>query len=58
MVTLAEIFRQHGPAYREQFGNQMPPSHHRAMRAIEQCRTEVLGGHVYRCPDCAAERYS
>ena len=58
MVTLAEIFRQHGPAYREQFGNQMPPSHHRAMIAIEQCRTEVLGGHVYRCPDCGEERYS
>ncbi len=58
MVTLAEIFRQHGPAYREQFGNQMPPSHHRAMRAVEQCRTEALGGHVYRCSDCGDERYS
>jgi hypothetical protein len=58
MVTLAEIFRQHGPAYRKKFGQQMLPSHHRAMCAIEQCRTEALGGHVYRCPDCAAERYS
>lgn len=58
MVTLAEIFRQHGPAYREKFGERMPPSHHRAMDAIEQCRSEVLGGHVYRCPDCDEERFS
>ena len=58
MVTLAEIFRQHGPGYREKFGDRMPPSHHRAMRAIEQCRTEALGGQVYRCPDCGEERYS
>ena len=57
-MTLAEIFRQHGPGYREKFGDRMPPSHHRAMRAIEQCRTEALGGQVYRCPDCGEERYS
>lgn len=57
MVTLAEIFRQHGLAYREQFGHQMPPSHHRAMTAIEQCRTQALGGHMYRCPACGEERY-
>jgi len=30
----------------------MLPSHHQAMWAIESCRTEVLGGHVYDCPDC------
>jgi hypothetical protein len=28
------------------------------MRAIEQCRTEVLGGHVYHCPDCDETQYS
>lgn len=58
MVTLAEVFHQHGPAYREKFGERMPPSHHQVMRAVEQCRTEALGGHVYRCPDCGEERYS
>ena len=30
----------------------MLPSHLRAMRAIERCRTPALGGHVYTCPDC------
>ena len=28
------------------------------MRAIEQCRTEALGGHVYHCPDCDETQYS
>ena len=36
----------------------MLPSHHQAMRAIEQCRTEALGGHVYHCPDCDETQYS
>jgi hypothetical protein len=36
----------------------MPPSHRRSMRDIEHCRTEVLGGHVYICPDCEQIQYS
>jgi Putative transposase/Transposase zinc-binding domain len=28
------------------------------MRAIEQCRTEALGGQVYVCPACGETRYS
>ena len=58
MVELAEIFRQHGSAYRQKYAEHMLPSHRRAMRAIEQCRTEVLGGHVYHCPDCDETQYS
>jgi len=52
VVELAEIFRQYGPAYRAQFGDQLLPSHRYAMWAIEHCRTETLGGHVYHCADC------
>jgi hypothetical protein len=52
MVELADIFRQYGPAYREQFGERMPASHRKAMAEIEACRTEALGGHVYACPAC------
>jgi hypothetical protein len=36
----------------------MLPSHRQAMRAITNCRTEALGGHVYRCDHCDEERYS
>ena len=52
MIELAEIFRLHGPAYREKFGNRMLPSHRRAMQDIETCRTAALGGQVYFCPQC------
>jgi hypothetical protein len=58
LVEVAEIFRQYGPAYREKYGAAMPPSHHAAMRAIEQCRTEALGGHLYECPACHEQLYS
>ena len=57
MVELAEIFRQYGPSYRARFGQQMLPSHLKAMRAIEQCRTAALGGQVYECPHCGESRY-
>lgn len=58
MIELAEIFRRHGPAYREKYGARMLPSHCRAMRDIESCRTETLGGHVYLCPHCERKQYS
>jgi hypothetical protein len=58
MVTLGEIFRRYGPQYRAQFGDQLSAEQVQAMRAIEQCRTEALGGHVYTCPACATTRYS
>ncbi len=57
MVTLADIFHQYGTAYREKYGEKMLPSHQQAMRAIEQCRTLAMGGHVYRCPDCEHDDY-
>lgn len=57
MVELAEIFRQYGPAYRAKFDDQLLPSHRQVMWAIEHCRTEALGGHVYQCPDCDTRVY-
>jgi ribosomal protein L37AE/L43A len=58
MLEVADIFRLHGPAYREKFGNRMLPSHRRAMQDLEQCRTAALGGQVYYCAQCQEQRYS
>lgn len=58
MPEVADIFRLHGPEYREKFGSRMLPSHRRAMQDIEQCRTAKLGGQVYFCAQCQTERYS
>ena len=58
MLEVADIFRLHGPAYRQKFGDRMLPSHRRAMQDIETCRTESLGGQLYFCKQCQAQRYS
>lgn len=58
MVTLAAIFQQYGPAYREQWGDTLLPSHLRVMWCIEHCRTETLGGHLYQCDTCGEIVYS
>jgi hypothetical protein len=55
---LAEIFQQYGEGYRAKYEQRMPISHKVAMNAIEQCRTEQLGGHVYTCEACQVSEYS
>jgi hypothetical protein len=58
MLTLSEIFRRYGPAYRARQRAQLSAPQVAAMHAIEACRTETLGGHLYRCPHCNTTRYS
>ena len=58
MVELADIFQRYGPVYRAKYADRLLPSHRAAMQAIEDCRTETLGGHVYHCDDCDETRYS
>lgn len=53
---VADIFRIHGEAYRQ--SHAMSPSQRKAMRAIEICRTAVLGGHLDVCPQCGDSRPS
>ena len=57
MTELAEVFAQHGPQYRAQFGDKMLPSHRQAMRDLERCRTPALGGHIYTCQACGETQY-
>jgi hypothetical protein len=57
-LELADIFRQYGPAYRQKYAVHLLPSHRQAMRAIERCRTQALGGQVFTCPACGEVRYS
>jgi hypothetical protein len=54
-VELAEIVRTHAEAYRG--AHVLVPVQHRALRAIESCRTEALGGHVAQCERCGVQRY-
>jgi hypothetical protein len=54
VLEVADIFRQHGPDYRQH--RAVPVPQRRVMRAIEVCRTAALGGHLERCDHCAHER--
>ena len=51
-LEVADIFRTHGPAWREAQHAHLNLSQLKVMSAIEQCRTAALGGHVLRCPAC------
>jgi hypothetical protein len=49
-LTVGDIFRAHGEAYRKSHALNAPQR--KAMRAIEACRTPVLGGRVEVCEEC------
>src|SRR5713226_5669946 len=55
-LTVAEVFRRHGAAYRDQVGSALSTAQRRVMTAIEQCRTAALGGHVEQCDRCGHTR--
>ena len=57
MSELADIFRLHGPAYLDKYNERLLPSHRRVMQDVIACRTEALGGHLYRCPKCQQDHY-
>jgi predicted Zn-ribbon and HTH transcriptional regulator len=52
-LEVADIFRAHGPAWRNANAGHVSLTQLKAMSAIETCRTAALGGHVARCEDCA-----
>lgn len=51
-VDIAEIFRHYGAAYRSR--HRLHARQHRAMHAIERCRTPAMGGHLQACDRCGA----
>ncbi len=52
-LEVADIFRGHGPAWRQANAGHVSLGQLKVMSAIENCRTAALGGHVARCEDCA-----
>jgi hypothetical protein len=49
-VELADIVREHGKAFRR--AHLLSTDQHAVLRAIERCRTAVLGGHLDVCLAC------
>src|SRR5450432_985452 len=52
-LEVADIFRDHGAAWRLANRGHVSLLQLKVMSAIENCRTAALGGHVARCEDCA-----
>jgi hypothetical protein len=55
-LEVADVLRRFGPAFRDRHSASLSTARWKAMRAIENCRTAVLGGHVERCGDCGHQR--
>ena len=53
VLEVADIFRDHGAAWRDANRGHVSLCQLKVMSAIENCRTAALGGHVARCEDCA-----
>jgi hypothetical protein len=58
VIEVADVFRRFADGYLSAHGASMPPSHLRAIADIQACRTEGLGGHLWRCDRCAAEVFA
>ncbi|MFO0619494.1 MAG: IS91 family transposase [Polyangiaceae bacterium] len=52
-LELADIVREHGDSFRR--AHALTPMQGAALRAIERCRTAVLGGHLELCEACGYE---
>src|SRR5919106_1166463 len=52
-LEVADIFRDHGAAWRAANAGHVSRGQVQVMSAIERCRTAALGGHVAACEDCA-----
>jgi hypothetical protein len=57
-LEVADIFRQVGPAYRQDHADALSRGQRRVMSDIERCRTAALGGHVEQCDACGHLRIS
>jgi hypothetical protein len=52
-LEVADIFRDHGAAWRSANAGHVSLDQLKVMSAIERCRTAALGGHVARCENAA-----
>jgi hypothetical protein len=53
-LEVADVFREHADEYLGKYGG--TSAQRRVLRAVQNCRTAVLGGHVEACDRCGHER--
>lgn len=55
-LEVADIFRTHGPAWRQSQQGHLSLGQLKVMSAIEQCRSAALGGHLLHCDGCGHDQ--
>jgi hypothetical protein len=56
-LSVHQLLRNLAPDYRKRFDSSMPGRHRQVLKKILSCRTPVLGGQLFQCPDCRAFHY-
>jgi len=51
-MEVADVIRQHGAAFLDQYGAGLTAEQWQALRDLERCRTAALGGHLAVCDHC------
>jgi len=51
---LADVFRRYGASFEQT--HRLSAAQRKVIRAVKVCRTQELGGHLYRCDACDFER--
>jgi len=51
-LELADVFRAHQSDFLARWNSVLSCQHRKALRDIRDCRTAVLGGHLYECDRC------
>src|ERR1700674_736664 len=51
-LELADVFRTHQQAFLARWNSVLSRQQRKALRDIRDCRTAVLGGHLYECDRC------
>lgn len=52
MISLVQVLNEHWQNYVQANRSHIAAAHYRAVRAVQSCRTPVLGGRLYRCDHC------
>lgn len=57
-LELADVFRLYSAEFRRQNPGRFLGGQMRVLSAIEKCRTAALGGHLWQCDQCGAQKIS
>lgn len=55
-LEVADVVRSYAQDFLNQFGNSVSLDQRRVLKAVAQCRTAALGGHVEACDGCGHRR--